>query len=630
MALEHGARGAAKPWPAGDLAGAGDAAPDAGPTSAVAGASGAGLHATPNSALDPITLEVISNRLRGVVATMEHLLFHSGYSTILRESFDGSAGICDADGSTVMASGEPVHLLPYRYSARAILNAFPREAMREGESFLLADPYSGGNLHVPDHVIATPIFVDGEVLGLCICITHKTDVGGLVPGSSSAASREIFHDGLLVPPVRYATRDGVVPDIEAILKRNSRSPETVAGDTRAQVGCTRVGAERVRELCAEYGTQAIKRAFRDVQRLAEARVRRELSRWPDGEGEAEAWVDDDGVDLDTPLRLHVRAIKRGDEITIDFSGMHGQVKGPINLRPQASETGAALALFSCLDPTIPINDGARRPITFVNPEGRITNAQWPAPVNNYFGLTAVVYSTVQKALVPFNPRRAVGAAGFGCGALAFGYREQRSRRSSVQYELVISSLGATPQHDGVPYVRAMSHVTPNTPVEILETEYPVRVLRHEWVPDTAGAGQFRGGPGYRKDYLLLGDAVFTLRMGHQFKHAGWGVLGGKAPPPARAYLNPGTAREHALRPLATVEVGPGDVVRLEMPGGGGYGDPVLRDPRRVLDDVADGVVSPGAARQQYGVAICPDGLAVDEEGTARLRSGRRSSGGSGG
>jgi N-methylhydantoinase B len=569
--------------------------------------------------LDPITLEVINNRLREIGSTMEYLLYHSGYSTILRESHDGSAGICDREGYAIMASGSPLHLFPYYYSARAILQVYPREEMEDGDCFLLTDPYLGGILHVPDLVILTPVFVEGEIIGFSISIAHKPDLGGIVPGSSGAAAREIFHDGLLVPGVRYWTKDGVVKDVEAIIKRNCRIPDTVAGDIRAQIGCTKVGVQRIRELCAEYGTSTITQAFAELQRLAEQRVRRELAAWPDGEAEAEGWVDDDGVDHDQPIRLHVKVIKRGDTITFDYSGMNPQVKGPINLRPQSSETAAVLAVLAHLDPTITINDGIRRAISFVNPEGTITNARWPAAVNSYFGLTNVLYSTVGKALAQFNPRRATGSAGFGLGAIAVGHQRNRAGKSSVQYELFVTAHGGTPDHDGPDGTVGMLTATPNTPVEIIETEFPVRVRRHEWTRDSAGAGRFRGGIGNCKEYELLGDTVLTLRLGHQFKYSGWGVFGGKAPPTSRATLNPGTPDERALQPLETLHLQAGDSFRVEMPGGGGYGDPREREPERVLDDVLNGYVSIEAAERDYGVAIDLPTRTVDAARTARLR-----------
>ena len=571
------------------------------------------------SRLDAISLEVVNNRLREIVAHMQHLLFHSGYSTILRESFDGSAGICDRDGYVVMASGAPYHLIPYYYCTRAVLERYPLDQLRDGESFILTDPYTGGNLHVPDLVIVTPIFVGGQVLGFCVSIGHKTDLGGLVPGSSGAAAREIYHEGLLLPAVRYWTTEGVVPEVEAILRRNSRAPDTVCGDIRAQVGCTRVGVERLRELCQEYGEENIFFAFGELQRLAERRMRHGLAEWPDGEAQAEHFADNDGVDLDRPLRLHVRVVKQGENITIDYSQMNPQVRGPINLRPQHAETAGILALLSFLDPTIPINHGSRRPITFVNPEGTITNARWPAPVNSYYWLMHAVYSVIQKALAEFNPARAVGTGGFGMGAMAVGYRESRAGKQAIQYELIPTSLGASPAYDGTSPVQAMSHATPNTPVEVLETEYPLRVLRHEWKPDSSGAGMHRGGPGYVREMELQSDALLTLRMAHQFEHSGWGVFGGKAPPTARAFFNKGAPDERALRPLETLEMRAGDRITLELPGGGGYGDPHARPVDQVLEDVLNGYVSLQTAERDYGVVIDPSTMTVDVARTEERR-----------
>src|SRR5579884_4501380 len=577
--------------------------------------------------LDPVTLEVINNRLPEIGATMEHLLFHSGYSTIVRESYDWSAGICDRNGHVVVASGGVIHLYPYYYSVRAVLQNYPVEEMREGDAFALTDPYLGGNLHVPDFVLVTPIFVDGEVLGFSVSIAHKPDLGGLVPGSSGAGAREIFHEGLLLPGVRYWTQHGVVKEVEAIVKRNSRVPETIAGDIRAQVGCTLFGERRIQELCAEYGTDTIRSAFAELLRLSERRVRQGLAAWPDGEAEADAWVDDDGVDLDQPLHLQVRVVKEGDAITIDYSRMHPQVKGPINLRPQSSQAAGVLALLAYLDPTIPVNDGVRRPIRFINPEGTLTNARWPAPVNSWYGIANVVYATTCKALARFNPARAVGSAGLGMGAIAIGHRHNRAGKVPVQYELFVTAHGGTPEHDGTAGTVGMFTVTPYTPIEILETEYPVLIHRYEWLPDSAGAGRFRGGPGNRKVYEVLGDATLTLRLGHQFKYSGWGILGGKAPPTARARLNPDTPRERPLRPLETVPLQAGDTFCVEMPGGGGYGDPYQREPERVLADVLDGYVTVEGAARDYGVVIDPETLTIDVERTTALRAHRQAAAG---
>lgn len=569
--------------------------------------------------MDPITLEVLNNRLRETVSTMEHLLFHSGYSTVLRESYDGSAGICERDGSTVMASGSPYHMVAYAACVQGVLRNYALEDMREGDSYVLNDPYLGGSFHVPDLAVVTPAYAGGAMLGFCVSIAHKTDVGGLVPGSSGAGSREIFHDGTLLPGVRYWTRDGVVPDIEAIVKRNSRAPETVAGDIRAQIGCTRTGTKLLSALCDEYSPERVLEAFRALQAISERRVRAGLADWPDGEAQAEALVDHDGVDLDQPLRMHARVIKNGDALTIDFSGMNAQVKGPINLRPQHAYTGAVLALLAHVDPTIAVNQGALRPITLINPEGRITNARWPAPVNSYYGMMHLVQSILQKAFVRFEPKRAVGTFSFGLSALASGFKRGRTGKQAILYELICTSMGGTPVHDGTFPVQPMSQATPNTPVEILESEFPVRVLAHTWQADRAGAGRYRGGPGFLKIYQILEDATVTLRAGHHFKYPGWGVLGGHNPPTPKVYVRSEGKPDQFLGPLHTLNLRAGDAICFELPGGGGYGDPATRPPEEVLEDVLNGYVSIERATRDYAVAIDAERQCIDAAGTARLR-----------
>ena len=460
--------------------------------------------------LDPITLEVINNRLQEITGAMQHVLFHSGYSTILRESHDGSTGLCMVDAQTVLALGAINHLYPYHKSTQAVLDTYDVDDLHDGDSFVITDPYEAGSSHLPDLVVVTPVFVDGELFAFSVSTAHKPDMGGLVPGSSSPNAREIYHEGLLVPTVRYWTKDGPNREIEAIISRNSRVGELVIGDLRAQVGCCRLGADRLAELCAEYGTSTIRQAMTELLDRTEMRLRNALERWPDGEVEAEAFIDDDGVDLDQPVRLHVKITKQGQRITMDYSGTSPQVKGPINLGPAVSQAAGLLALLTYVDPSIPLNDGARRVIEFINPEGRLTHPRWPAPVNSYYGTMNVLADTIGRALSQYNPERAYGSLGYGLGAIAIGYELSRSGKASVQYELFISSRGGTPFHDGAQGVNGISNHVPYTPIEILETEYPVRVHRYEWTRDTAGAGTYRGGPGLCKEYELLGNATVTF------------------------------------------------------------------------------------------------------------------------
>jgi N-methylhydantoinase B len=278
--------------------------------------------------LDAIQLEILRARVGEIIETARHLLFHSGYSTILRETQDGSVTLCGLDGTVIHSGGGPLQTFGYMRTVQGVLKFHPVETMNDGDCYISSDPYQGGMLHVPDVAIVTPIFIDGKAIGFVVSHAHKPDFGGLVPGSSGAGSREIFHDGLLLPGVLYWTKDGVNKDMEAIIKANCRIPEVIEGDLRAQVGCTLVGVESVKKLCAEFGTDVVTSAFAEFLERSAQRIRDGLQTWPDGESEAECWIDLDGVDIDKPLRLHVKVIKKGDHITFDYSVSAHLVKGP--------------------------------------------------------------------------------------------------------------------------------------------------------------------------------------------------------------------------------------------------------------------------------------------------------------
>jgi N-methylhydantoinase B len=312
--------------------------------------------------VDPVTTEVIASRVREIAATMEHVLYHSGYSTILRESKDGSAGLTDADGRVVIVGGGlQYHALPYQRAVESVLARYPREALQPGDSFVVNDPYHGGNPHVPDFVALTPGFYDGVpgappvLIGWGVSIAHKTDVGGLVPGSSGAGAREIYHDGMLIPPVRYQTNAGINEIVEAVIRSNSRTPDVVLGDLRGQVGATRLGVERLANLCSEYGRETVTAVMADILARTGRRLREEIAAWPDGTAEAEGFLDHDGAVPDRPVRIHARVTVRGDRLTIDFSDSDAQTQGPVNANATTVESCSLLAVLAALDPTIPVN-----------------------------------------------------------------------------------------------------------------------------------------------------------------------------------------------------------------------------------------------------------------------------------
>jgi N-methylhydantoinase B len=551
--------------------------------------------------VDPITLEVIRSRMDEVVQNMEWLLFHSGYSPILRESYDGSACVLDADGEVVVAAGMPMHGYPYRYHAKAIIVKYG-DRMRPGDTYLINDPYRGGAFHLPDIAAITPVFHEGRRIAFTASISHKPDVGGLAPGSSSAQSRELLHEGLLLPGVRGWSEDGLNPDVDAVMRANSRTPEELMGDVRAQIGCTRVGSARLLALGEEYGVDVLCSSFAALQDRAERLFRAELASLPDGSAEAEWFLDSDGADLSTPVRFHVSLEKTGDRIKVDYSGCDPQVRGPVNVRPQSAEAAAVMAMVGFLDPTIPVNAGVNRAIEFVDPEGTVTHAIHPAPVNNYFPTMQLLYGLVMKCLGQLQPDMAIAPGGQGTGALTMGFPRARTGKSAVYYELMVSSLGGHPAGDGTTLVLAFCHISTTQPIEIIETEYPLTVERFEVVPDSAGAGRHRGGPAFVREYRALADFRLGLRSGG-YKFGSWGVDGGTGPSMAGCTLQPGTPEEESMPALFVREMQSGDVVRVVFAGGGGLGDPRDRDPALVAEDVHNGIYTSARANEVFGVDV---------------------------
>ena len=571
--------------------------------------------------VDPITIEVVSSRIREIAATMEHALYHSGYSPVLRESKDGTAGLTDAQGRMIVVSGGlQYHSLPYQQAVRSVLAAYPHVTLRPGDSFILNDPYLGGSPHAPDFIAITPAFVGEDIIGFGASIAHKADIGGIVPGSSGAAAREIYHDGLLLPPVRFqSAAGGIESAIEAIIRRNSRIPDVVLGDLRGQVGCTRLGAERLINLCDEYGSNTITDIMREILERTAVRMHGELTVIADGVAETEGFLDHDGADIDVPVRIHVRAEKRGDRLLLDFSGSSPQTRGPVNVNKTTAQAVSLLAMLAATDPSIPVNSGLTQAVDFLMPDGLVVNPQHPATVNHYFPTAHLTYNVVLAALGKLNPARAVAPSGLGHGAIAVGYAQSRTGKRAVQYELTSTALGGTSTHDGTSIIQAMNHITPAAPVEIVESEYPVMVRQYGMWENSAGPGRHRGGLGYVRDYQVLTDCIVTCRTSnHHF--TAWGLDGGGSPRTSTTTINPDRPDRESLGPIVTRQLRAGDVLRLEQSGGGGYGDPFERDPAAVASDVRDGYVSITAAREAYGVVIDPKVVDVDLAATETLRA----------
>ena len=572
--------------------------------------------------LDPITVEVVNNRLIEITNITVRAVSRTGYSSILREASDTNSGITDRKGRLVArCSSSPDHMGIYTPAVGAILSRYPYEEIKEGDVFIMNHPYLGGSPHVPDIMVSTPAFFEGELVGFVVNMTHLSDVGGLVPGSSSGNAAEIFHEGVLIPPVKYYSQGKINQEIEEIIKSNSRSPDMIGGDLRGQVGCTRVGVKRLQELFEEYGKEVILSCFDAVMDAVERRIKVEIRQWPDGTYSAEDYLDHDGIDLNKPIRIHVSVTKKGDKIIFDLTGCDPQTKGPMNMLSHRALTTCQNAVISMIDHTIAGNHGLHRVIEGRFKEGTVVNPRFPAPVNSHVMTERKVRACALKALGNFVPERVTGGW-IGPGASSLGKRTIRSGKLGVLYEIFGTAHGGRPYGDGGSGCQIASS-TQIIPIEMVESEFNVRIKRFELCRDSGGPGKFRGGLGFRREYEILEDMVHTLRStGHKFPAQG--VAGGKPGRPGVCIINPGRDDEKVL-PAQTggIELKAGDTLRLERPGGGGYGNPWERDPQRVLDDVIDAYVSIEGARNDYGVVIDPEKMKIDLAATKKLRAAVR-------
>ncbi|MFL5108079.1 MAG: hydantoinase B/oxoprolinase family protein [Xanthobacteraceae bacterium] len=571
--------------------------------------------------LDAVELEVIRASLSGIVQEMQNALFRTGFSTIVRESQDASCALMNARGQLVAQHVVlPLHIGAFPACCAAVLKEFGSD-IAEGDAFLINDPYRGGSPHAPDIAVISPAIVDGELIGFCGSIAHKSDIGGPVPGSCSGQAREVFNEGLQLPAVRYQTRHSANRDLERIIAANSRTPELVLGDIRGQLGADRLGERRLKELAAKSGKATILAGFDRLLQISQAKVRALLAEWPDGRFEAERFVDDDGVDLNKPVRIHVVVEKRGDAIHFDFSGAAEQTKGPANIRPPLVQAACAYCLISMTDPHTYVSSGLLDAFTITAREGSVLNPRFPAPVNTYNPTVHAVVDAVYEAMSHIVPGK-VRADGSGSRSIIIGGRSTYTGKGYVQYEIIGGGAGARATKDGASATTVNQSNAKIAPVEIIESEFPTRFIRFELIRDSGGPGVFRGGLGIRREYLNLEDARFSIRSA---KHviAPNGCNGGRPGRTGDIWVNPATDRAERLPTrYADYPLQAGDTFRLDTPGGGGFGDPLRRDPERVLLDVQEDAVSVEAAERDYGVIIRRGerGVFLDAAATQRLRA----------
>jgi N-methylhydantoinase B len=577
--------------------------------------------------IDPVTAQVIGGALENIAIEMGHKLARMSYSSIIRESEDFGAALLDTRGRQLAESSDstPLQLGPIPGYMRGIFSLLEQreEGFKPGDVIMHNSPYHGAS-HGPDVGFCVPVFRGEELIGFSFTTAHHLDIGALHPGSTGIVDAvDAYAEGLQFKALKVYEAGRKNEAIWQVLRDNIRAPEMVVGDMEAQIAACRLGAERFVELVEEYGIEQVNAASEELMDYSERMLRSRIEELEDGTYYAEGFIDgypDSPNEDEKDLKIAVTLTIDGSDIYVDFTGTAAQIDLPINMPFEGTVDVAvyltirSILLDSALTEYVPQNDGLTRPVHITSPKGALTNPTFPAPTIARFCPGNIVADTVMRALSQVVPQNV--SAGVG-NLKVIAYSGLKGENYWVYMDITEGSYGGRHGKDGMDAVDTLFANTRNNPAEDIESHYPLRVERYELREDAAGPGKWRGGVGSIREISFLEVGRFALEGdGHRF--APWGAFGGKAGTPGDLVLNPDTDRaEHLPSKIPDRRTGVGDTVRTVSPCGGGYGEPLERDPQRVLDDVLDGFVSVRNAREQYGVVLA-DGT-VDADATEELR-----------
>ena len=563
---------------------------------------------------DPITFELFRNAIFAIADEMALTIFRTTYSGVLKDNMDYSTAFCDANGKLV-AQGLtlPGHLGSIPTALAVVVERYGDD-MAPGDVFVMNDPFAGG-MHLPDIFLFRPIWRDGRRLAFAATICHHTDVGGRVAGSNASDSTEIYQEGLRIPPLKLYAAGERNRTLFDLIEANVRVPVKVFGDLRAQLAACHIAERQFLGLVDRHGADTVTELMAAVIDHAERLTRAALAELPDGQWSFEDWIDDDGVDLDKPIRLFVTMTKRGDHMLVDWTGTDPQVKGAINNTYSYTKAASYTAIRSVLPANIPNNEGVFRAIEVIAPPGTIANGVLPAACAAR-GLTGFrMVDCAFGCLAMMLPDQVFAASDGGNTGISIG-GWHADRTPFIYVDFTCGAWGARPFADGLDGNSNMFANMASHSVEVTEAEQPIRIEAYEFLPDKAGPGKFRGGVPFRRDYRFLEEEGVLQVRSDRRRFRPYGLYGGGPGRASANWLNP-DSENRALPSKLTMTIHKGDVFRHELAGAGGWGDPLERDVNAVLRDVRNELLSPEAARADYGVVIAAG--AVDENATLRLR-----------
>jgi N-methylhydantoinase B len=575
------------------------------------------------SAIDPVTLEVMRNAFQSVAEEMGAALIRTALSPNIKDRRDCSTGVYSPAGELIaQAEHIPLHLGLMPSVVKSTLAIFPVETLCAGDAIVTNDPYVSGS-HLPDICVISPLFEEGRCVGILANLAHHVDIGGIAPGGMPTISTEIFQEGIRIPPVRIKKGGRVDEELLALIVTNVRTGRESRGDFQAQLAANNVGERRLKEIIAKYGAAKTAAAMEELVRYSERRMRARLRELPRGTFRFEDYLEGDGL-TDAPLKIAASVSLDPAGIVVDFTGSSPQTRGSVNCTRAVTLACTYYAIKAALDPELPSTGGAFRPVEVVTPAGSIVNPSFPAPVSNAnINTSQRIADVVLGALAQALPERVPAASSGSMCLFTIGGIHPRTGAYYSYVETYGGGQGAVFNQDGMDGVHTNMTNTRNTPVEVIEIAYPLTVERYGLIPDTDGPGRFRGGLGLTRELTVEDHPAVINLSSDRLKLRPWGLAGGQPGGTVDSALRLASGETVPLPSKTTRPVEPGTRVLLRTAGGGGYGDPFRREPQRVREDVADGLISIRRARERYGVALDPGSLAVDPIETERLRGAPR-------
>lgn len=565
--------------------------------------------------IDPITFSVIKNGLDAIVDEVAYTVIRTARSEIVKDVMDYSAAICDRHGRMVaQAKTIALHLGAIPEAMNGMLARYGTD-LEPGDAVIVNDPYEGG-MHLPDIFMFVPFFHAESIEGFCVVICHHTDVGGRVPGSNASDSTEIFQEGLRIPLVKLYERGRINETLERLIALNVRVPELVLGDLRAQYAACRVGLRELGKLYDRYGRDMARQYFEELLDYAERLTREQIRQWPKGTFTFVDHIDDDGLSPD-PVPIKVAITVHEDSVSVDYAGSAKQVRAAINSTLSYTNSCTYLSVRCALTGDVPNNAGVFRCIRVSAPEGSVLNPRPPAAVAARALTGYRVFDAMLGALAKIVPDR-IPAAGEGGNTVVCLSGRRPDHSPFIIVDMICGAWGARPDADGIEAITNASQNLSNTPVESLEANHPVRIEAYELVEDSCGAGKWRGGLGIRRSYRLLADEAFLQLRADRMRFLPYGLEGGEPAGPARNLIER-NGEPSTLPSKMTGSMSRGDLVTHEQPGGGGFGNPLERDPERVAHDVWNGKISAGYARRHHRVVVDSESGILDAAATKQLR-----------